>query len=144
VSLIKTKSFQLATYEKGDADASELALLLPGRMDTKDYSHMHSHVNYLSKRGFYAVSFDPPGTWGSAGDISLYTMTNYLKAVDELIQHFDNKQTLIMGHSRGGSMAMLSGSRNKYIASIIAVFSNAGPSKTPEGFATWAIERIRS
>ena len=133
MSLIKTKSFQLAIYEKGDRNSSKLALLLPGRLDTKDYPHMRSHVDYLSSKGFYAVSFDPPGTWGSAGDIALYSMTNYLKAIDQLVKHFGKRPTLLMGHSRGGSMAMLAGSRNKHITGIVSVFSSAEPSTTPEG-----------
>jgi hypothetical protein len=122
--LIKTNSFSLAIYSKGDTNSSKLALVLPGKLDSKDYAHMKSHVNYLSGLGFFALSFDPPGTWESPGDISLYNMTNYLKAVNELIEYFGNKPTFIMGHSRGASMAILSGLRNEHITSFASVFSS--------------------
>src|SRR3972149_6108106 len=124
MDLIKTKSFQLATYSKGDRNSKKLALVLPGKLDTKDYAHMHSHVEYLANKGFFALSFDPPGTWESPGDIQLYTMTNYLKAVDELVQYFGNKPTFIMGHSRGATVATIAGARNKYIAAFVAVMSS--------------------
>ncbi len=82
VDIIKTPSFELAVYIKGKSDAKKLALVLPGRLETKDYPHMRSHVNYLAKRGYLALSFDPPGTWDSPGEIEFYTMTNYLKAIN--------------------------------------------------------------
>jgi pimeloyl-ACP methyl ester carboxylesterase len=124
--MIKTKSFELAVYQKGDENAEKLALILPGKLDSKDYAGMTSHVDMLADLGFFALSFDPPGTWESPGDISLYTMTNYLKAVDELIEYFGNKPTFIMGHSRGGSMSILASSRNPHITSYIAIMPGLG------------------
>lgn len=128
MKLIKTKSFELAIISKGDESSSKIALLLPGQLDTKDYAHMVSHVEFLADKGYYALSFDPPGTWDSPGDIGLYTMTNYHKAIDELIEFFGNKPTVLMGHSRGGSMAMLAGPSNPKVTHVIAVMSHVGPS----------------
>ncbi len=132
--LLSTTSFTIATYSKGDEKSDKLALVLPGRLDTKDYPHMLSHVDFLATQGYYALSFDPPGTWESPGEIELYTMTNYLKAIDELIEHFANRPTLLMGHSRGGSIAMLTASTNRYVTGFVSVFSHASPSM-PEGKA---------
>lgn len=120
---INTKSFMLATYARGDSNAKKIALVLPGQLDTKDYPHMRSHVDFLSSQGFFALSFDPPGTWESGDDISQYTMTNYLKAINELINYFDNKPTFVMGHSRGGSMATLAGITNPDVIAFAAVMS---------------------
>jgi pimeloyl-ACP methyl ester carboxylesterase len=106
MNMIKTKSFPLAVYAQGNTSAEKLAVVLPGKLDTKDYPHMRGHVDHLASLGFYALSFDPPGTWESPGPISLYTMAHYLQAIKELISHFHNQPTLLVGHSRGGSMAM--------------------------------------
>ena len=125
---IQTKSFNLAVYSKGDENSKRLALVLPGKLDTKDYPHMKNHVDFLAEQEFFALSFDPPGTWESPGDIKLYTMTNYLKAIGELIEHFGNKPTLLLGHSRGGSMAMLGAIMNPCVTHFIAVMSRAGKS----------------
>lgn len=122
--MIKTPSFELAVYERGSKSADKLALVLPGLLDTKDYPHMRSHTDFLASQGYYAVSFDPPGIWESPGDISEYTMTNYLTAINELIEHFGNKPTLLVGHSRGGSMAMLGGMTNPKVTNFVAIMSN--------------------
>jgi pimeloyl-ACP methyl ester carboxylesterase len=127
MNLLKTPSFDLAVYAQGGPSSDKLALVLPGRLDTKDYAHMRSHVDFLASLGFYALSFDPPGTWESPGNISLYTTTNILKAVDEVIAVLGNKPTFLVGHSRGGSNAMLAGTKNPYVTRIAAIMSPAGP-----------------
>src|SRR6188472_3031779 len=105
--IIKTKSFELGVYTAGDKDSLKLAILIPGRLDTKDYVNFVSHAKYLSGRGFFVVGFDPPGTWESPGTTDLVTTTNYIKAIDELIEYYGNKPTLLLGHSRGGAAATL-------------------------------------
>ncbi len=137
MEFVETENFRLAVYARGNPNSDKLALLLPGRLDTKDYIHMTGHVDFLAGLGYFALSFDPPGSWESSGDIKDYTMTNYLKAIDELREKFGNKPTLVMGHSRGGSMAMLAATTNPIITHMICVFSRPGPSKiglakTPE------------
>jgi pimeloyl-ACP methyl ester carboxylesterase len=127
VNLLKTKSFELAIYAKGDETAPKIAIVIPGRLDTKDYAHMVSHVNYLASKGYYALSFDPPGTWESSGDISLYTTTNIILATHEIIEYFSNRPTVLVGHSRGGSTAMLVGTMNPHVTHIVAIMSHTGP-----------------
>ena len=130
--MVKTKSFELAVYQKGDPSSLRLAIIIPGRLDTKDYIHNTSLVDFLADREYLALSFDPPGTWESPGDIELYTMTNYLKSVDELIEHFGNKPTLLAGHSRGGTIAMLAGPKNDQVTHFVPIFSHYGAPSDPE------------
>src|SRR5882672_1902530 len=124
---IKTPNFELAVYAKGDPDAPRLAVVLPGRLDTKDYVHMTSHVNYLADKGFYAVSFDPPFTWESPGDVRNYSTTNYIRAVNEVIEYFGNKPTMVVGHSRGGAVAQLVSSNPNIKGLILAMASYGSP-----------------
>jgi pimeloyl-ACP methyl ester carboxylesterase len=121
---IRTAHFDLAVYAKGNKDSGKLALVLPGQLDTKDYPHMIGHVDFLSTKGFFALSFDPPGTWESPGDISIYNMTNYLEAINELIGYFGDRPTITVGHSRGGAMAMLAGLTNPLVEAFICIMSN--------------------
>jgi len=123
MDLVKTKSFELAVYRKGDEDSAKLTLVLPGKLDTKDYAHMRSHVDYLAKKGHLALSFDPPGTWESPGSIELYNMTNWLRAINELIEYFDNRPSFVMGHSRGGGMSILAGTTNPHITHFAVIMS---------------------
>lgn len=128
MALISTPSFKLAVYTRGDQNADKLALVLPGKLDTKDYANMRGHVDYLASKGYLAMSFDPPGTWESPGGIELYTMTNYIKAVNELIEHFGNRPTFIMGHSRGSTIATLVATTNPHVEALVSVFCSLSPS----------------
>ena len=89
---------------------------------------MRSHVDFLASKGYFALSFDPPGTWESPGEISLYSTQNYLKAINEIIEYFGNRPTVAMGHSRGGAMAMLAGITNAHVTHIISAMSHYSPS----------------
>jgi len=131
--IIKTKSFELSVNTAGNPDAKKMVLCLPGRLDTKDYAHMVSHVNYFAEQGYFTVSFDPPGTWESPGPISEYTMTNYLKAVKEVIEYYGNKPTAVIGHSRGGTMSMMSACRFAEIELIVTVMSHTAASVPEPG-----------
>jgi len=132
MALIKTNTFELAINSKGDPNSKKLALVLPGRLDTKDYECFNSHLVYLASKGFFAVSFDPPGTWESPGGIELFTTTNYIKAVNELIEYFGNKPTVLIGHSRGGQVAILAETTNDLVSGIILINANYGPPTPPD------------
>lgn len=132
MKMIKTNTFELAVNAVGNPDSERMMLSLPGRLDTKDYVHIQSHMEYFADKGYFTVSFDPPGTWESAGDISLYTTPNYLKAIHEIIAHFGNRPTVTLGHSRGGTMALMAGVHNEFVTHMIAVMSHWGPSGRPD------------
>lgn len=120
--IIKTDNFQLAINSNGNPNSEKLAICIPGRLDTKNYANFTSHLEYLGSQGFYAIAFDPPGTWDSPGGIDLYTTTNYIKAVNELIEHFGNKPTLLLGHSRGGAVSILA-SPNPNVTGIVLIMA---------------------
>jgi pimeloyl-ACP methyl ester carboxylesterase len=132
MKIIKTKSFELAALIKGNENSDKLFLLLPGRLDTKDYANFESHLDYFAKMGFLVIAFDPPGTWESPGKIGLFTTTNYIKAVNELIEYFNNRPTLLLGHSRGGAVSILVAKENPNVIGIITVMLNLGVSTPPD------------
>lgn len=121
--LITTKSYKLAVYEKGDPNSAICAIVLPGRLESKNYTHIESHMETLATLGFHAVAFDPPGSWESPGAIEMYTVTNYLNAVNELIEYYGNRPTILVGHSLGGSITILAGARNSHVIAYVALMS---------------------
>ena len=131
MKFVQTPNFKLAVYSKGSENSAKLALVLPGRLDSKDYVHMTSHVDFLAKKGYYSLSFDMPGTWNSPGNIDDYTTTTYIKVVNELIKYFSNKPTLLLGHSRGGTTAMLAGAINENVKAIVAIMATYGAPISP-------------
>lgn len=132
MNIIKTKSFELAVNGRGNQNSKRLAIALPGRLDTKDYSCFDNHIDYLSSKGFYAISFDPPGTWESPGGIELFTTTNYIKAVDELVEYFGNKPTFLLGHSRGGTTSIIAGANNPYVIGFAPIMATYGEPTPPD------------
>jgi|ERR1700741_3923839 len=134
--MIDLPSFSVAEYANGNPDAEKVSIVIPGRLDTKDYIHIRSHVDHLAKLGYYALSFDPPGTWESPGQIDLYTSTNMQLVIKELIAHLGSKPTTLVGHSRGGSHALLAGTTLPEVTHFAAIMSSVGPtiaSKPAEG-----------
>ena len=129
MNIINTLSYKIAVNATGDKNASKIAILMPGRLDTKDYANFTSHLDVLAKQGYFAVAIDAPGTWESPGDINEYNTSTYLKTVNQLIDHYGNKPTLLLGHSRGGATAMLA-SANPAVSGLVVVNSAYGkPSK---------------
>jgi pimeloyl-ACP methyl ester carboxylesterase len=143
---VATKNFDLALYQKGGTDSEKLALVLPGLLDTKDYLHIQRHVNLLANLGFLAVSFDPPGTWESGEDPHLYTSSNYLEAIDELVDYFDQRPVFVAGHSLGGRMAMVAAAKNPAIeafAAIMAANKFIRPDNYEERVVRWRRNRTK-
>lgn len=134
MEILKTKSFELAANISGDRNAPKLAILMPGRLDTKDYANFTSHADFLSKRGYLVVAVDPPGTWDSPGGLNNYTTSTYVKAINELIDYFGNRPTLLLGHSRGGATAMLASTNPavKELVVVNAAYGNPTPPKPEE------------
>jgi pimeloyl-ACP methyl ester carboxylesterase len=121
-SQIQTFSFSLSILQKG-SKTSNLGIILPGRLDSKDYSHITSHQQFLADRGYLAVTFDAPGIWESQGTIEDYTTTNYLKALNEVIEHYGNRPTLLVGHSRGGAVAQLA-TTNPAVTAVVLLMAS--------------------
>lgn len=130
MKIVETKSFKIAVNQYGNEHAAKMAILLPGRLDTKDYANFVSHGNYLAEKGFLVIAIDPPGTWDSPGDIKGYTTSMYVQCINELIDYFGNKPTLLLGHSRGGATAMLA-SDNPAVAGLVLVNAAYGNPSSP-------------
>lgn len=114
---------------------NNLAILLPGYLDSKDYFHLSSLARELSNIGYLAVSFDPTGTWDSDGDISQYCVSQYLKDVDNIINHFQErngkpfKEIILIGHSLGGQVALLYASSHQKINTVVSIMAASDASK---------------
>lgn len=137
MNLIKTKSFTLSIYSQGNPNAEKLAVVVPGKCDSKDFAHMHSAVEFLATKGFLAVTFDPPGTWESEGYGNEYTSTNYIKAIYEVVEYFGNKPTLLVGHSRGGKLTIVAGTENPHIVAYVAIMSQIPEKEEIKDDAVW-------
>jgi pimeloyl-ACP methyl ester carboxylesterase len=101
----------------------KLALLLPGYLESPDYGHLVVIDNHLQTLGYTTVRVDACHLW-STGDELGYTVTNYLHQVEEIIKSFAPQhptETILIGHSVGGSVAVLAGSKFTEISKIICL-----------------------
>lgn len=120
---ITLPSFEIEIYTAWPVDSDTLLLFLPWYLDGGNYAHMKWHREYFDEKWYFAISFDPPATFNSPWDISLYTITNYLKAIQEIIEHYNKKDVIIIWHSLGGAMAVLSAKMILWIKAFVSIMA---------------------
>jgi pimeloyl-ACP methyl ester carboxylesterase len=108
----------------------ELAVFVPGFLDSQNYFHIQSLLQKLSELGFLAVSFDPVGTWHSAGntqsgDYSVSSIESNLKTVIKYAKskyQVNSNRTLVIGHGLGAFIALNYASKYKtYTSGVVAI-----------------------
>jgi len=119
------------TFDKPAASKNKLAVIMPGRLDSKDYEHLVALSNELGAIGYDTLRFNPTGTWGSSGQISDYCVSQYLKDTDSVIDwaNSSNKRkyddVVLLGHSLGGQVAMVYAATHRNISGVVAIMSPA-------------------
>lgn len=131
VKIKSTYGYLSASIEYPTVRTDKLAILCPGYLDSKDYSHLVSLSHSLSKEGYTVVRFNPTGTWDSDGDISKYSLSQYLediKYVLECMLDSSNFKTILLGgHSLGGSVSLIYASIDHRISQVLAIMSALTP-----------------
>lgn len=114
-------------YPKNKTD--KLAILCPGYLDSKDYEHLKTLAEDLTKEGYTVVRFDPIGVWESNGNISDYTTTQYLEDIKNVFEYMlkqdDFEHILIGGHSRGGKVSILYAAHDSRISEVIGIMPSS-------------------
>lgn len=122
------------TIHEPEKSSGVLAILCPGYLDSKDYTHLTELSKTLSERGYAVARFDPLGTWESEGTMDDYTMANYLEAitaVKDFMRKDGGYKTIVLGgHSRGGRMSIIYAATHPDISSVIAIMPSVGRDKT--------------
>ena len=95
----------------------------------------------LAKEGYTVVRFEPTGTWGSDGDISQYTTTQYLKDVKNVLEYmlkkFNFNHILIGGHSRGAHISLLYAERDPRISFVIGIMPSSKDTAIDDRYEQW-------
>jgi alpha-beta hydrolase superfamily lysophospholipase len=135
---MQTQKIKIAT-KNGDISAvinqpkkqsDKLAIFCAGFLDSKDYKHLTGLAQTLAERGYVVVRFDSIGVWESEGDISQYTMTQYLKDIESVLEYMlskhEYKNILLGGHSCGGQMSILFAARDPRISVVLGIMPSSG------------------
>jgi len=140
-SIPSSKGNLAAVVHYPETKAVRLAILCPGYLDSKDYSHLVALAAALSKQGYTVVRFEPTGTWESDGDISDYTTTQYLEDIksvlDYMLQQKDYKHILLGGHSRGGMVSILYAARDPKVSAVLGIMPSSPRTSTEKRREEW-------
>lgn len=136
-----------AVIHRPEGDTNKLAILCPGFLDTKDYAHLTTLADMLCNRGYTAVRFDPTGTWDSEGDISDYTVTQYLSDIRSITDYMfaQNKydHVLVGGHSRGGQMSLLYAAQDSRVSTVVAIMPSSERTFSSKRTEEWKREGFK-
>ena len=116
-------SFDIELYTAWPSESENLLVFLPWYLDWWNYAHMKWHREYFGAKWYLSVSFDPPATFNSPWDISLYTITNYLNAIREVIAYYNKKNVIIIWHSLGWAMAVLAAKILPHIKAFVSMMA---------------------
>jgi len=126
-----TKGNLAAAIHYPESKTDKLAILCPGYLDSKDYKQLVSLAEILKEQGYVVVRFEPTGTWGSEGDISDYTTSQYLEDIKNVLKYMlsqvSYKKILLGGHSRGGQVSILYAARDSRISVVLGIMPSSGP-----------------
>ena len=146
INLIKTriassKGSLSAVIHYPEHETQQLAILCPGYLDSKDYKHLVGLAEILSKEGYTVVRFEPTGTWESEGDISDYTVTQYLEDIKTILEYMlsQSKYTYILlcGHSRGGQVSLLYAARDKRVSMVLGIMPSSYRTMVGRRYEEW-------
>lgn len=122
------------TVHEPEKSSGVLAILCPGYLDSKDYTHLVELSKILGKRGYAVARFDPLGTWESEGAMDDYTMAHYIEAITAvknfMLKNGNYKTIVLGGHSRGGRMSIIYAATHPDISYVIAIMPSVGRDKT--------------
>lgn len=105
----------------------KLALLLPGFLDSPDYLHLKTFEKRLIELGYTVERLDACNLW-TTGNTSNYSITNYLKQIEERILFYKNKspeEIILIGHSLGGLVSIIAGNKFNSVTKIVSLCAPA-------------------
>lgn len=101
----------------------ELALLLPGYLDSPDYLHMLIFEKGLKEMGYAVERLDPCNLWKTK-DTNNYTITNFIKQIKDRVDYYKKQnpeEIVLIGHSMGGFTAIVAGSKIEEVTKIVTL-----------------------
>lgn len=121
----------------------KVALLLPGYLDSPDYSHLKTFDKRLSELSYIVERLDACHLW-ETGDVANYNVTNFIEQIKERVLFYHGKnaeEITLIGHSMGAFTAIIAGSR---IPEVTKIVSLCPPPDRKGSIAKWNSSGIRT
>lgn len=112
----------MAVHEASDPQG--VAVLLPGFLDSKDYTSSVALAHKLPTIGITAVRFDPRGTWQSGGCPADCTTTQQIHDVTAILDsssRSDPDRRILIGYCYGAYVAALSATSDERVTEVVAI-----------------------
>jgi pimeloyl-ACP methyl ester carboxylesterase len=120
-----TPSVTVARTGLRDGDRSKTtAILLPGFLDSKDYTFAVELAAALPSIGVEAFQFDLLGSWTTPADTVDYTVSLHLAQIDELVERSRAEgasRCILIGYCYGGHLALLQAARHSHVTDVAAL-----------------------
>lgn len=148
----KKKGISAVIHEPKRLSNNGLAIILPGFLDSKDYSNIIDLAMLFSNLGYEVVRFDPTGTWESGGTIDDYSITQYLDDIKDVFAYMvarrgvNYERTVIAGHSLGAMMAIIYAAQNQNTQGVLAIMppqSFIRPENMGQRFSEWKKQKYK-
>ncbi len=101
----------------------KLAILIPGYLDSPEYTHLITLDKELTKFGYSVKRLDICNLW-SGGKIEDYTLSNALTQLSNTIQQSLSdkpEEIILVGHSMGGLLSIVAGDKFEEVTKVIAI-----------------------
>ncbi|MEQ9300536.1 MAG: alpha/beta hydrolase [Cyclobacteriaceae bacterium] len=127
-------------FYKDTSEKKPLIIFCHGFKGFKDWGHWDLIAEYFASRGFVFLKFNfsHNGTTvndpSSFGDLSAFSQNNYSKELSDLqvvidhvlnpnfeyAEHIDTEKLVVIGHSKGGAVALIKSSEDQRIQATVA------------------------
>lgn len=108
-------------WVKTTVESDELAVLIPGFLDSEHWAGTRTLATQLHRRGCTTVSFDPRGTFRTPGTLDhLRPSVQIRDAVSAIGMVPPRQRTVLIGHSLGASVAVFA-AEDPRVTDIVAI-----------------------
>lgn len=121
----------------------KVVLLLPGYLDSPDYTHLKIFDERLSELGYTVERLDACHLW-ETGDVNNYTISNFIKQIEQRVTFYRDQnpeEIVLIGHSMGAFTAIIAGSR---IAEVTKIVSLCSPPDRLGSVMKWSDSGVRT
>lgn len=112
------------TPARADTGRQDIAVLLPGFLDSKDYVSYVELAAALPSIGISALRFDLLGSWSNPGTPDEYSVSYHLAEISSLLDRYlpaDVGRCVLIGYCYGAHLAALQAATDRRITDVVAL-----------------------
>ena len=133
---VKTTDVTLFVRVAGNTDSGNILIVINGGPGSA--SHMMVGLDPLASATLAVVSYDQRGTGRSTEPTNGYALSEYIKDLDAVRQHFGVQKVHLFGHSWGGLVALAYAAVHQENVESVSLLGSLGPT-----YRGWLAAQVR-